>query len=418
VFVGMAVAPQSSPNAGRVNYLETIRGLAAVQVLLLHCLSAFAPALVFSRLSEGTVAAYVNASPLFFLCDGYSAVYIFFILSGYVLTRSFEAHPAGPVANLLARIVRLGLPALAACAVSAAIYAMFAGANIEAAPLLQSEWFAKLWRPEFTALYFAKDAALNALVFGYQDIEGLGLFAAWQDPVTRSFVSPLWSLSWEFWGSILTFTLVLIGRGSAGFRFAMLLLLAIYFSRSAMLCFIVGHIAARFRTAERPTALPRWLAWATLAAGIGCCVVAENWQPSWLKAFCDWSSGALYPGQSAYLYQKILGAILICVALTQLAPLRRLLSRPGLAACAQLSFPLYLVHWPILFGPGAALFLATYQMLGITASRLLAIVFCIVASLLAARAFAAVDRAAVQASRTIRRWRRSGDGAISAAAAG
>jgi peptidoglycan/LPS O-acetylase OafA/YrhL len=418
VFVGMAVAQQSSPNADRVSYLETIRGLAAVQVLLLHCLSAFAPALVFSKLGAATAAAYLNASPLFFLYDGYSAVYIFFILSGYVLTRSFGAHPAGPVVNLLARVVRLGLPALAACAVSAAIFALFAGANVEAGQLLHSEWFAKLWRPDFTALYFAKDAVLNALLFGYQDIEGLGLFAAWQDPVTKSFVSPLWSLSWEFWGSILTFVLVLIGRGSAGFRFAMLLLLAIYFSRSALLCFIVGHIGAQFRTAERPPLVNRWVAWATLGAGIGCCVVAENWQPSMLKAFCDWSSGALYPGQSAYLYQKILGAILICIGLTQLLPLRRMLSRPRLAAYAQLSFPLYLVHWPILFGPGAALFLATYATLGIDAARVLAIVFCIAASLLAARAFAAVDRAAVQVSRTIRSWRGNRGVAASPAAAG
>jgi peptidoglycan/LPS O-acetylase OafA/YrhL len=418
VFVGMVVAPQISPNADRVHYLETIRGLAAVQVLLLHCLSAYAPALVFSKLSAGTTAAYLNASPLFFLYDGYSAVYIFFILSGYVLTRSFEAHPAGPIANLLARVARLGLPALAACAVSAVLYAMFAGANVEAGQLLHSAWFSKLWQPDFTPLYFAKDAALNALLFGYQDIEGIGLFAAWQDPVEKSFASPLWSLSWEFWGSILTFVLVLIGRGSAGFRVAMLLMLTIYFSRSALLCFIVGHIAARFRYAERPPSLNRWLAWATLAAGIGCCVVAENWQPSLLKAFCDWSSGALYPGQSAYLYQKILGSILICIGLTQLSPLRRLLSRPRLAAYAQLSFPLYLVHWPILFGPGAAVFLATYVTLGVTASRALAIVFCIIASLLAAWAFASVDRAAVQVSRTIRRWRSDRSVAISATAAG
>jgi peptidoglycan/LPS O-acetylase OafA/YrhL len=259
---------------------------------------------------------------------------------------------------------------------------------------------------------------LNALLFGYQDSEGLGLFAAWQDPVANSFVSPLWSLSWEFWGSILTFVLVVIGRGSAGFRVAMLLMLTIYFSRSALLCFVVGHIAARLRYAERPPTLHRWLAWAVLAAGIGCCVVAENWQPSLLKAFCNWSSGALYPGQSAYLYQKILGSILICIGLTQLAPLRRLLSRPRLAAYAQLSFPLYLVHWPILFGPGAALFLATYTTLGITAAQVLAIGFCVVASVLAACGFAVVDRFAVQVSRTIRRWRDGRSGAISAAATG
>lgn len=401
----MAVANPTSANAERVTYLETVRGLAAVQVLLLHCLSAFAPDLVFAKLGAGGAAAYVRASPLFFLYDGYSAVYIFFILSGYVLTRSFEAHPAGPIANLLARLTRLGLPALAAALFSAGLYALFAGGNVRVAEVLHSEWFGRLWQPDFTPLYFIKDAVLNALLFGYQDIEGVGLFAAFQDPVGKSFVSPLWSLSWEFWGSVLTFAMVMIGRGSAGFRFAALLLLTMYFSRSTMLCFIAGHLAARFHFAEQPPLLNRWLASAALLAGIGCCVLSEQWRPGLLKWFCELSSGALYPGQMAYLFQKIVGAILIFIGLSQLAPLRRMLSHPRLARCAQLSFPLYLVHWPILFGPGAALFLATYAAIGIAASQLLTIVFCVAASLLAAHAFAGVDRNAVRWSRTIRRWR-------------
>lgn len=403
----MALAQQTSTSAERVQYLETIRGLAAVQVLLLHCLSAYAPALVFSRLSDGTVAATLGASPLFFLYDGYSAVYIFFILSGYVLTRSFESHPAGPLANVLARLVRLGIPAVAACAVSAALYALFAGANIEAGQLLQSAWFAKLWRPDLTPLYFAKDAVANALLLGYQNAEGLGLFTPLLDPPARSFVPPLWSLSWEFWGSVLTLLMVLIRRGSAEFRLAALLLLTVCFLSSSMLCFIVGHVAALLRIAEKPPVLNRWVGWALLGAGIGCCVVSETWQPDILKAFCGWSGVTVYPGPGPYLFQKVIGSILICAGITQLSSLRSLLSRPRLVGYAQLSFPLYLVHWPILFGPGAALFLATYATIGVAASQVLAITFCIVASLLAAQAFAPVDRVAVQLSRMIRRWRGS-----------
>lgn len=411
----MAVASQITAGAARVTYLETIRGLAAVQVLLLHSLSAFAPALVFAKLETGSVAAYLRASPLFFLYDGYTAVYIFFILSGYVLTRSFEAHPAGPLANLLARLARLGLPALAAVLFSLVLYALFAGSHERAAEALHSEWFAKLWQPELTPAFVLKDAVLNALFFGYQDVEGVGLFAAFQDPVTKSFVSPLWSLSWEFWGSVLTFAMVLIGRGSTGFRVAALLLLTLYFSRSTMLCFIVGHVAARFRFAQRPPLLNPWLAGTVLLAGIGCCVLSEQWQPEWLKWFCDLSSGALYPGQLSYLFQKIIGAMLIFAGLIQLAPLRRALSHPRLAACAQLSFPLYLVHWPILFGPGAALFLASDAAFGIVPAQLLTIAFCIVASLLAAWAFAGIDRRAVQISRSIRRWRSAAAAPVSAA---
>src|SRR6195952_837518 len=106
-------APHVLPKLPRIGYLESIRGLAAVQVLLLHFLAAFAPDLVYSLPAAGAVAGYIHLSPLYFLYDGYSAVYIFFALSGYVLTRSFERNLVQPSSQILARVVRLGLPALA-----------------------------------------------------------------------------------------------------------------------------------------------------------------------------------------------------------------------------------------------------------------------------------------------------------------
>src|ERR1700710_3167253 len=104
-------APHVLPKLPRIGYLESIRGLAAVQVLLLHFLAAFAPDLVYSLPAAGAVAGYIHLSPLYFLYDGYSAVYIFFALSGYVLTRSFERHLAQPSSQILARVVRLGFSA-------------------------------------------------------------------------------------------------------------------------------------------------------------------------------------------------------------------------------------------------------------------------------------------------------------------
>ena len=91
----------------RIAYLESIRGLAALQVLLLHFLAAFAPDLVFSLPAGAAVAGYIH--------------YIFFALSGYVLTRSFERHLAQPSSQILARVIRLGLPAITATLVAAAV---------------------------------------------------------------------------------------------------------------------------------------------------------------------------------------------------------------------------------------------------------------------------------------------------------
>jgi peptidoglycan/LPS O-acetylase OafA/YrhL len=67
-------------HASRISFLESIRGLAAAQVLLLHFFTAFVPDLVNQNPSSA-IAASIHLSPLYFLYDGYSAVYIFFALS-------------------------------------------------------------------------------------------------------------------------------------------------------------------------------------------------------------------------------------------------------------------------------------------------------------------------------------------------
>src|SRR3954462_3663733 len=97
---------QHGPDANaRLHYLDALRGVAAVQVVLLHFFTAFAPGLAMSGLDAGTLAGYVRASPLFYLYDGYSAVYIFFALSGYVLTGAFAARVDALGRALAARTV-------------------------------------------------------------------------------------------------------------------------------------------------------------------------------------------------------------------------------------------------------------------------------------------------------------------------
>jgi len=65
------IAGQDSQPESRIAYLESIRGLAALQVLLLHFFAAFAPGLVFPIVTGSGIAAAIHLSPFFFLYDGY-----------------------------------------------------------------------------------------------------------------------------------------------------------------------------------------------------------------------------------------------------------------------------------------------------------------------------------------------------------
>ena len=91
---------------GKVQYLEGLRGIAAVQVVLLHFVTGFLPD-----------TAEHAAAPLHVLWDGHTAVYVFFLISGAVLTPSFAR--GGPWPRQAAkRLVRLGVPVAVAALVA------------------------------------------------------------------------------------------------------------------------------------------------------------------------------------------------------------------------------------------------------------------------------------------------------------
>jgi peptidoglycan/LPS O-acetylase OafA/YrhL len=398
-----AVADAEPRKAPRIGYLESIRGLAALQVLLLHFLAAFAPDLVFSLPAGAAVAGYIHLSPLYFLYDGYSAVYIFFALSGYVLTRSFERHLAQPSAQILARIIRLGLPALAATLVAAAVMSVFGKPNIPAGDISGSAWFASQGNAELSMLSVIKDGTVNALFLGYRGLPGVAFLAPWQQPVEQSLVVPLWTLSIEFYGSMIILLLCACARRSRVAWWSAVLLGAIFTIRSAYICFFIGHLLATFRRAERSVPDSRLLPVFLIMFGVFLCVLAEVWQPQWLRSLCADPTYWLFPGQFAPMQQKTFGAVLVLIGVIDLQVARRFLSQPWLVARSRLSFPLYLVHWPILFGPAAALFLVLKGIVGMELARVGAIVAGIGLALVASLFFLNVDRGALELSRRVRK---------------
>ena len=392
----------SRDKAPRIAYLESIRGLAALQVLLLHFLSAFAPDLVFTPPPDAIVARTIHLSPLYFLYDGYSAVYIFFVLSGYVLTRSFEHHLAQPSSQIMARLIRLGLPALAATLVAAAVMLMFGRPNVEAGDLSGSVWFASQWHADLSILSVIRDGVLNALFLSYRGSPGAA-FLPWQQPIEQSFVAPLWTLSIEFYGSIVVLGLCWCARRSRALWWSVFVLGAIFTVRSAYICFFIGHLLATFRRAERPAPARKLLPVFSIALGVVLCVLAEVWQPQWLRSLCADPTYFLFPGPFAPAQQKTFGAILVLIGIIDLEVARRFLSSPWLVRCSKLSFPLYLIHWPILFGPAAALFLLLNGIVGIELARVGAIVVGIGLAFVCSIFFLPVDRRALELSRRLRK---------------
>ena len=100
-------------------------------------------------------------------------------------------------------------------------------------------------------------------------MERLGFPTASLASTSDSYVTPLWALSVEFYGS--TFVLWFARARS----WTLLGLAIIIFSRSYMLCFLAGHVAARFQLGGRRPLAQALVTWSAIAIGIAICLVSH-----------------------------------------------------------------------------------------------------------------------------------------------
>jgi peptidoglycan/LPS O-acetylase OafA/YrhL len=104
--------PNGGASKGRLDYLDSIRGIAALVVVLHHCWLGTAPASFSSHNSLASITlASVTSILLYglnrFFASGRSAVIIFFVLSGFVLACSLLARRTPYVSYAVKRVFRI-----------------------------------------------------------------------------------------------------------------------------------------------------------------------------------------------------------------------------------------------------------------------------------------------------------------------
>ncbi|HWD94247.1 MAG TPA: acyltransferase [Verrucomicrobiae bacterium] len=136
----------------RLEFLDTIRGLAALAVLLSHS----------GALGWPPSVARVLAMPFINIpFNGKEAVAMFFVLSGFVLSRPYFVSNEGQAVRklylptfYLRRITRIWLPWLFAFCLSAFAQAFFFRKWVTTPPL--TDWFDKTWHAPLTVMNFLR----------------------------------------------------------------------------------------------------------------------------------------------------------------------------------------------------------------------------------------------------------------------
>jgi peptidoglycan/LPS O-acetylase OafA/YrhL len=392
----------------RVTWLDGLRGLAAFQVVLLHYATAFLPGL--GTLSVSAVhypweKTFIR-SPLFFILDGYSAVYIFFILSGAALTYSYEIHPLRFGTNFIRRVVRLGLPMAGSLIFAALLIWAMPDFHVLAGSATRSQWLHDISPREVTIQNLIYQIALDGMLAGYFEISFLpAVLRKWLD-LTRLYGSLnvlLWTLHVEFVGSILI--LVLVACRSRFGRLAYALALSVSAAllvSTPLVMFLIGHRIARFIQNPPHRLLTSMVGAVFLIAGVSFSS-GKDWV--WVSAiFATLPSAPSGPPSSSFHLQSMLGAVLVFLGACFLRPAQRIFEGRLFQFLGRISFALYLVHFPILFTVSCGVFLATRDLLSYGASILLASLVGIFSSVLIAIHFEwLIDRPALQVSRKLGR---------------
>jgi len=340
-------APDSLRRHDRLAELDGLRGIAALIVAVHHFVAAFEPTLFFGR-PDGIAlssASFIAETPAYAFINGSFAVYVFFVLSGYVLAAQASNITWGVrqfAAAVASRIIRLGVPSSCGVVIGAGLIAMGLIHLHAAADLVGHRWIVSHYAPEsFTVERFA--------------FEALGGYFAGSDPV---FNPVLWTMKRELIGSIAIYLVFATARSRSArawvYPLAAIGLVALNIEPQSFLCFLAG--AAMFDWIRRGTSA-EWLAVFLLALGL--VAAGRPWNPPPDGSFYDGLLGglrSLAPFAAGNLWT--VGAVLIVLAVLMSRGVRSIFSKAPCVFLGRISFALYLVHFPLLASSVAASYVA------------------------------------------------------------
>lgn len=341
----------------RLHSLDGLRGLAALVVLVHHTMltfPTFAAPYLSGDTAEGGWAFWLTHSPLHVVWEGRAAVYVFFVLSGLVLTlplldrgRAFSWRAYYPQ-----RLLRLYVPVWAAVALGV----------VWVTVVPRTADMSSLWLQHQSV-----EAEMPRVLRDMTLLAGAG-----------NLVSPLWSLRWEILFSLLLPAFALIAIKFVHLRWALLSLSVAAIALGGMTnnqhllfmpMFMLGVVLATslpelVAFSERS---PRWIGLVvTFAVPI---LLVAPWlaRPLGVPVVAD-----LLVGVSA------IGALLAVYVAIGVPFVKRFLSTRVMQWVGLVSFSLYLVHEPVLIS--SAVFFGDDNLLlaavvGVTVSLILAVAF-------------------------------------------
>ncbi len=337
--------------------LESMRGLAAFIVFLFHFILGFMPQRHGQEPAVAIPGGNLLETPFFFLINGHAAVTFFFVLSGFVLSYSYFSKNTndGLLRSIIKRWPRLFPMALISTLFSWLMihYGLYTYA--ETASITKSGWMSA----------FASSSG-NFLNATFSDAFMQGFFFAFFKGEFNLNTS-LWTMHYEFIGSLLVFGMIPVLNGIQAKKATILfiiLMLAAFYTNAYMCAFVMGCFLSYYRCQVRgsQSLLPTNKI-ILIVSIVLVCLAFGYMEPargfySFLNDF-NWLNN--HPMR--LIIHSLASVILIQVILNYDSVYKLFDGRLGrfLGRC---SFSLYVIHVPLMFSFSTYIFLNLFESIG------------------------------------------------------
>lgn len=370
------VSDNKPASSGKLGYLESIRGLAALAVVFAHILAVYLPGVMLPGISGATnklLGELFFGLPLGFLVSGHFAVVLFFVLSGFVLTfKFFKSNNQQDLHKQAAkRFLRLGIPIFVIVLIA---YFMLAGGLMgNTAKVVE--------------LTGSPEAARN---FNFTTNLGDAFHAATVGVIAENDVKlnpVLWTMPIEFFGSFIVFGLaafvVKVRRRWFVYAGAILLLGDSYYT-----CFILGMMLADIVQNTNFIDFVK----EKVNKFYYVAVAAIVWVVACFPSPSSGLDNTIYetlvtPGVDiSYIYRisQFFGALLLLTLVLCSVRLQKLLNGRALVFLGGISFAVYLLHYLILYSAGHTTYVISRTMFSSGLSTVIAGVVTLTITLVAA----------------------------------
>jgi peptidoglycan/LPS O-acetylase OafA/YrhL len=326
-----------------ISWITGVKGCCCISVVLLHLLACLFPAAQNGAVKYLPITGmynYIQLTPLNIFFNGSFAVYIFWTLSAFLITRSYYNHPN---AKMLARknvskFFRISSSVIIVSCIAFLLLKCGLYFHLQAGGLIENSFW------------------INERDYSNFEINGLISELIWKDWIGSSkMIPPLWTLRFEFAGSILVTTLLATGQGK---NKKLLLFLSVLLlgggSLSAYICFVSGMILADIYEKENEKH------WGIVFFGIG--IIMGAYPPTgipvdgmyhYIYKYIISNYNTLTNSESGPIVWYVISSFLVLFGIMKSKQLIKMVSNRLFHFLGSISFYIYICHIPVIWTIGA-----------------------------------------------------------------